>query len=148
MRIFKIFQIKNFKHKFLKVWSFINLPWGLVRSHTKLWPNRFSSFDVYWTQTDTRTDKVNEGLLLNNRSLRKLTRWRFTPILNLNFKLFLFVYIAKQKQKKVRGFLKKISWIFKIYWKSNFVWGKFLKFWSFINLPCRVQGSWDVRYHK
>ena len=28
------------------------LGWGHVRSHTKFGPDRFSRFDVYWTQTD------------------------------------------------------------------------------------------------
>jgi len=45
-------KYKTFEHKFLKFWSFINLPWGHVRSHTKFWPDRFSRFDVYWIQTN------------------------------------------------------------------------------------------------
>ena len=48
--IFSLYSIqiqKTFKHKFLKFWSFINLPWGHVRSHAKLGPDRFSRFDVY-----------------------------------------------------------------------------------------------------
>ena len=50
-RIFKILQ------KILKFWSFINLPWGHVRSHTKFGPDRSSRFDVYWIQTNRQTDK-------------------------------------------------------------------------------------------
>ena len=28
-------------------------------SHTKVGPDRFSRFDVYWVQTDRQTDKLN-----------------------------------------------------------------------------------------
>jgi len=47
--------------KFLKIWSFINLLWGHVRSHAKFGPDWFSRFDFYWMQTgrhpDRQTDK-------------------------------------------------------------------------------------------
>ena len=29
--------------------------WGHLRTYTKLWPDRFSRFDVYWIQTDKQT---------------------------------------------------------------------------------------------
>ena len=64
-QIFKILKnftkIKNFKHKYLKFWSFINLSWGHARSHKKLGPDRFSRFDVYWIQINrhTLTDNLN-----------------------------------------------------------------------------------------
>ena len=59
---------------------------------------------------------------LNFRITRLLGR--FAPIFYLNCDHVLFVYILKQKQtKKVRGFHEKMSWILKIYWKSNFVRG-------------------------
>ena len=48
---FQNFTKKTFKHKFFKFWSFINLSWGHVGSHTKFGPDRFSRFDVYWIQT-------------------------------------------------------------------------------------------------
>ena len=48
---------------------------------------------------------------------------RLAPIFYLNCKHVLFLYILKQKQKKVRKFHEKISRILKIYWKSNFVRG-------------------------
>ena len=38
----------------MKFWSFINLPWGHVRSHTKLGTDRFSRFEVYRTQKTDR----------------------------------------------------------------------------------------------
>ena len=63
---------------------------------------------------------------------------RFVPIFYFICENVLFVYIVKQDKTKVRGSHKKncgFSKIFKIWWKSNFVGGKFLKFWSFINLP-------------
>ena len=56
--IFKIFQNSTFfGDTILKFWAFINLPWGHVRTHTKFGPHRFSSFDVYWIQTDWQTNK-------------------------------------------------------------------------------------------
>ena len=36
----------------MKFLSFINLTWGLVRSHTKFGLDGFRRFDVYWTQTN------------------------------------------------------------------------------------------------
>ena len=33
-----------------------NLPWGFVKFH-KFEPDKFSHFDVYWTQTNKQTDK-------------------------------------------------------------------------------------------
>ena len=44
----------------LKFQSFINLPWSQVRSHTKFGPDRFSRFDVYWIQTDKKTNKQTD----------------------------------------------------------------------------------------
>ena len=41
----------------MKFWSFNNLSWGQVRSHTKFGPDRFSRFDVYLIQTDRQTDR-------------------------------------------------------------------------------------------
>ena len=58
--------------------------------------------------------------------LCKITRLlgRFAPIFYLNCEHVLFVYILKQKQtNKNRGFHEKVSWILKIYWKSNFFRG-------------------------
>ena len=43
--------------KFFKFWSFINLPWGHVSSHTKFGFDRISLFDVYWIQTKKQTDR-------------------------------------------------------------------------------------------
>ena len=55
---FQNFQKSNFDGgKFLKIWSFINLPWGHVMSHKKFGPDRFSRFDVYWIQTDKQTNR-------------------------------------------------------------------------------------------
>ena len=48
---------------------------------------------------------------------------RFAPIFYLNCEHVVFVYILKQKLKKVRGLYEQILWILKIYWKSNFVRG-------------------------
>ena len=53
--------IKNFtKSKFLETIFIIlsihtYLPWCLVRSQTKFWPDQFSRFDVYWIQMDKQT---------------------------------------------------------------------------------------------
>ena len=33
--------------------------WGHLRTYTKLWPDRFSRFDVYWIQTNKQRDKLN-----------------------------------------------------------------------------------------
>ena len=46
----------------LKFWSSINFPWGHMRSHTKLGPDQFSRFDVYWVQTNK---KQTEYILKN-----------------------------------------------------------------------------------
>ena len=55
---FQNFQKSNFDGgKFLKIWSFINLPRGHESSHKKFGPDRFSRFDVYWIQTNRQTDK-------------------------------------------------------------------------------------------
>ena len=62
MRISKYFleHFQNKKNKkllntiFFKFWSSINLPWGHVRSHTKLGTDRFSRFEVYRTQKTDR----------------------------------------------------------------------------------------------
>ena len=43
--------------KYLKFWSFINLPCSHVRSHKKFGPDWFSRFDVYWIQTNRQTDR-------------------------------------------------------------------------------------------
>ena len=50
-------KIKTFKTLFLKFLSFINLPWGSVRSQKKFGPDRFSRFEVYWIQTNKQKDK-------------------------------------------------------------------------------------------
>ena len=50
---FQNFQTSNFDGgKFLKILSFINLPWGHARFHKKFGPDRLSRFDVYLIQTD------------------------------------------------------------------------------------------------
>ena len=55
---FQNFQKSNFDGgKFLKILSFINLPWDHMMSHKKFGPDRFSRFDVYWIQTDKQTDR-------------------------------------------------------------------------------------------
>ena len=54
---------------------------------------------------------------------------RFAPIFYLSCEHVLYVYILKQNKKSPRISWKN-SWILKIYRKSNFVGGKFLKFWS------------------
>jgi len=61
------------------------------------------------------------------------------PIFYLYFKSFLFVFIVKQKQTKsltkIRFYYIFFVCIFKIWWKSIFVGGKFWKFWWFIQEP-------------
>ena len=58
---FQNFQKSNFDGgKFLKILSFINLPWGQVMSIKKFEPDRFSRFDVYWIQTNKQTDKQTD----------------------------------------------------------------------------------------
>ena len=49
------------KIKFCKMQIFENqsIPWGHVRSHKKILPDRFSRFDVYWIETNRQTDKPN-----------------------------------------------------------------------------------------
>ena len=48
------FQKSTFvRGKRLEILSSIILPCGYVRSHKKCGPNRFSRFDVYWTQKHT-----------------------------------------------------------------------------------------------
>ena len=55
---FQNFQKSNFDGgKFLKILSFINLPWDHMMSHKKFGPDRFSRFDVYWIQTNKQTNK-------------------------------------------------------------------------------------------
>ena len=56
---FQNFQKSKFViGKFLKIRSFINLPWGHARWPTKnLGPTGISRFDFYWTQTDKQADK-------------------------------------------------------------------------------------------
>ena len=44
-------------NKYLKFLSFINLPCGHVMSHKKFGPDRFSRFDVYWIQTNKKTNR-------------------------------------------------------------------------------------------
>ena len=61
-------KLKTFKTQFLKFFSFLNLPWGHVRSHEKFGPDRFSRFDVYWIQTNKQTDKPNLYIDLIYRS--------------------------------------------------------------------------------
>ena len=41
----------------MKFWSFINLPWGHVRSKKKFGPDGFSRFDVYRIQTNKQTPR-------------------------------------------------------------------------------------------
>jgi len=105
-RGFLKFQKPNFvRGKFLKIRSSINLSWGQERSHNKFGPDRFSRFDVYWIQTDRQAKFLG----------------RIAPIFYFNCEHVLFVNIVKQTNK-----------IFK---KSNFVRGNFLKTYSSINLP-------------
>ena len=35
--------------------SFINIPWGPARSHKKIGPDQFGSFDVFWLQKDRKS---------------------------------------------------------------------------------------------
>ena len=63
LRIFKIFKnftkIKSFKHKFLKILSFINLPWAYVMSHKKFGPDRFSRLTfIGYKQTDRQAKYI------------------------------------------------------------------------------------------
>ena len=44
---------------FIKVWWFINLPWGHLRSHNFFLPDWFSRFDNFWAQTNRQTEKIN-----------------------------------------------------------------------------------------
>ena len=62
---------------FLKIRSFINLPWGHVMSHKKFGPDRFSRFDVYWIQTNKQTDKPN-------LYIDKICRGNFLILVDLN----------------------------------------------------------------
>ena len=42
-------------------------PWNDARCHKRFGPDRFSHFDVYWIQTDSKADKQNiyiEGIIL------------------------------------------------------------------------------------
>ena len=58
---FQNFQKSNFDGgKFLKILSFINLPWAYVMSHKKFGPDRFSRFDVYLLDTNKQTDKQTD----------------------------------------------------------------------------------------
>ena len=58
---FQNFQKSNFDGgKFLKILSFINLPWDHVMSHKKFGLDRFSRFDVYWIQTDKQTNRQTD----------------------------------------------------------------------------------------
>ena len=52
---FAHFQDFTKKYKFLKFWSFINLPLGHVRPNKFFWPDWFNRFDVYWIQTNNQT---------------------------------------------------------------------------------------------
>ena len=88
-RIFKIFKnftkIKTFKHKFLKFWSFIKLPWGHVMSYTKLGPDRFSRYDVYWIQANRQTDRQAKFIyrrrqIIGTNSPLKTPRSLFYPV--------------------------------------------------------------------
>ena len=56
---FHYFQKLNFvKGNFLKIRSFINVPWGHRMSQTKFGPDRFSRFDGYWIQTNRKAKYI------------------------------------------------------------------------------------------
>ena len=63
--IFKIFKNRILMGgKFLKILSFINLPWAYVMSQKKFGPDRFSRFDVYWIQTNKQTDTMTSQIYI------------------------------------------------------------------------------------
>jgi len=51
----------------LNFWSFVNLPWGYVRSHTKFGSDRFSWFEVYWIQTNNKQTIIITWVVTKNR---------------------------------------------------------------------------------
>jgi len=50
----KFSKIEFCLEKFLKIRSFVNIPWGPARSYTQFGPDRFSRFGVYRIQTADR----------------------------------------------------------------------------------------------
>ena len=80
--------------KFLKFWSFINLPLGHARSHKKFGPDRFSRFDVYWIQLQTNIQTPKPNLYID---IYIMLTGHFAPIFCFNCKHFLFVYSVKWK---------------------------------------------------
>ena len=49
----------------MQFWASINLPWGHARSITKFGPDRFCSFDVYWTQTDNQRNRQTSKVYID-----------------------------------------------------------------------------------
>ena len=81
----------------MKFWSFINLPWGHMRFHTKVVPDRFSCFAVYWIQTDRHPDRQAKYILLSFHGALRSIFW-------FNCKIF---YLCPNKnKKKLCGFYK------------------------------------------
>ena len=115
------------------IWSIHELSLGFM-SHKNFGPDRFSLFDNFWIQTDRQTDKKTERQA-------KYYLLRFQEYFNCEN--VLLVYIVKLKQTKyIKDFIAKFRWFSIFLWKSNFVLGQFLQFWSSMNL------SWGhVRSH-
>ena len=97
-------KIKTLKHKFFKFWSFINLPWGHVRSNTKFRPNQFSRFDVYWIQTDKQTDRQT------NRRISKVYL-KVSRLYSLILRGYSFIYFVNES---AADSLLKCGWVDKI----------------------------------
>ena len=55
-----LIKIKFCWSQFFLIWSFKNLPWDHVRSHTKFRHDRFGRFDVYWIHNDSETDRQTD----------------------------------------------------------------------------------------
>ena len=73
--------------KFLKFWSFINLPWGQARSNKKFGPDRFSRFDVLFSAINicsvSNVHAKIYNFIYNSRHKVSLLNWniyKFTRI--------------------------------------------------------------------
>ena len=69
----------------------INLPCGHVMSHTKLGPDRFSRFDVYWIQTNKQT----------NRQTDKPNLYIDTPIYKEDFLILVYTSLHLYKNTPI-----------------------------------------------
>ena len=68
--IFKFFKNLNFVY----FWASINLPWNHVRSHTKVWPDQFSSFMFIGFKRTDRQDIIYIFIDDNVKYLKSILR--------------------------------------------------------------------------